>query len=174
MVEPFEMAAEEYAPVSFETVRPISVSVVRKDAERDLALLRFEEEIDISVPDHILGRAHDAPVGISLACLGYPFGYKGLYNQVVFRAVLASKILTPKENRILLFDTMVFDGMRGGPLVNLHDGRVIGIICGRFHPSDVTGQGEDEAITNGGTNLSFAVSVEYGRSLLEAEGLEST
>ena len=175
MVEPLETSAEQYVPVRYETVRPMGVVVVSKDVERDLALLRFKDTIDISAPDHILGWASEAPVGTPLACLSYPFGYQGLHNLVIMRATLASKIKSPRENRLLLFDAMIHDGSRGAPLVNLRDGRVIGVVCGRFHPEDVTGGGKgDEKRSFGTTNISFAVAMGYGRTLLEAEGLVST
>jgi len=175
MVEPLESSAEQFVPVQHETVRPMSVGVVSKDMERDLALLKFKDTIDISAPDHILGWASEAPVGTPLACLSYPFGYQGLHNLVIMRATLASKIKSPKENRLLLFDTMVHDGSRGAPLVNLQDGRVIGVVCGRFHPADVTGGGtEDKESSFETTNISLAVAMGYGRALLEAEGLVST
>jgi serine protease Do len=174
MVEPLDTASEQYVPVRYETVRPMSVVVVSKDAERDLALLRFQDTIDISAPDHILGRASEAPVGTPLACLGYPFGYQGLHNLVLMRATLASKVISPRENRLLLFDTGIQDGSRGAPLVNVQDGRVIGVVCGRFHPSVVTGDGSKESGSSADTGFSFAVAMGYGRSLLEAEGLVST
>ena len=174
MVEPLDVSWEQFVPVSYETVRPLSVVVVSKDVERDLALLKFQETIDISAPDNILGRASEAPVGTPVACLSYPFGYQGLHNQVVMRAVLSSKILTPKQNRILLFDTMVHDGSSGSPLINLQDGRVIGVVCGRFYPADLTGQERGEEGSSGSTNLSFAVAIGFGSSLLEEEGLEIT
>lgn len=174
MVEPLDTASEQYVPVRYETVRPMSVVVVSKDAERDLALLRFQDTIDISAPDHILGRASEAPVGTPLACLSYPFGYQGLHNLVLMRATLASKIISPRENRLLLFDAGIQDGSRGAPLVNVQDGRVIGVVCGRFHPSNVTGDGSKESGSSAGTGFSFAVAMGYGRSLLEAEGLVST
>ena len=174
MVEPLDTGAEQYVPVRYDTVRPMSVVVVSKDVERDLALLRFQDTIDISAPDHILGRASEAPVGTPLACIGYPFGYQGLHNLVLIRATLASKIKSPRETRLLLFDAEIQDGLHGAPLVNVQDGRVIGVVCGRFRPSVVTAEDAQESESSKVHGFSFAVAMGYGRALLEAEGLVST
>jgi len=174
MVEPLDTGAEQYVPVRYDTVRPMSVVVVSKDVERDLALLRFQDTIDISAPDHILGRASEAPVGTPLACIGYPFGYQGLHNLVLIRATLASKIKSPRETRLLLFDAEIQDGLHGAPLVNVQDGRVIGVVCGRFRPSVVTAEDAQESEPSKVHGFSFAVAMGYGRALLEAEGLVST
>lgn len=174
MVEPFTMSAEEFVPLSFETARPISVSVVQTNQDRDIALLKFPEKIDISAPDHILGRSDEVLVGSNLACIGYPFGNQGLNNQVILQTVLASKVLSQNGTKLIIFDTMVHNGSRGGPLINLQDGRVIGVISGAFHPSYLTKEISKSDSSFGPTNLSLAVAIEYGQELLESEGLEIT
>ena len=174
LVEPFTMSAVEFVPLSLETIRPVGASVVESDADRDIALLKIRDELDIAAPDHILGRSRDVQIGSNLACIGYPFGYQGLHNQVILQSVLASKILSRKGTNILLFDSMVHNGSCGGPLINLQDGRVIGVVSGRFHPSYVTDGIPREDSLAAATNLSFAVAVEYGQELLEAQGLEVT
>jgi serine protease Do len=169
-VEPFTLSAQEFVPLDLETVQPIGVSVAHADHARDIALLKIGEDLDISVPDHILGRAEDVQIGSNLACLGYPFGYHGLHNQVILQAVLASKIISRKGTRLLIFDSMVHNGTCGGPLISLQDGRVIGVVSGRFHPSFVTGGAAWES--SDAASLSFAVAVEYAVEVLEAQGVQ--
>ena len=72
-----------------------------------------------------------------------------------------------------MFDSMVYDGSSGGPLVSGDDDRVVGIVMGRFSPVE---DGGDFARGNRSpsfdTSFSYAVSIEYGLALMENAGLE--
>ena len=73
---------------------------------------------------------------------------------------------------MLLFDTKVHDGMAGAPLVSADDGRVIGVVVGRFSPVEDGGdfvRGSDPGYH---TQISYAVSIEYGLAMMEGTGLE--
>ena len=59
--------------------------------------------------------------------------------------------------------------MRGAPLVTMADGRVIGVVNGRFDPAQA---GDSETEPAEQPHFSFAVSIEYAAAMLEAEGLE--
>ncbi len=163
---------EGFTPIRTETVAPIPVEVRQLDRERDLALLRFKEEIDISMPDHVIGASENVPVGNSVACLGFPFGYYQIYNQLIKKAVICSKISSGNETRIFLFDSLVHDGNRGGPLINMHDGRIIGVVGGRFELQEILsrqlGKTSDLPIK---TDVSYAVSIEHAMELMKKEGL---
>lgn len=72
--------------------------------------------------------------------------------------------------RLFLFDSRVHEGSTGGPLVNLEDSRVIGIVSGRFDPLEASpAVTEDQGMR---TSFSYAVSIEYAVPLMEAEGLD--
>lgn len=161
-----------FSAVHTETVSPIGVEVRQMDRQRDLALLKFTQEIDISVPEHIMGLPEEVPVGNNVACMGYPFGYYGIYNQLIKQAVISSKILSGNETRLFLFDTMVHDGSRGGPLINVFDGRVIGVVGGRFEPQELMPDHLKREETPIKTDISYAVSIEHAAELMEKEALE--
>ncbi|MFP3983373.1 MAG: serine protease [Desulfurivibrionaceae bacterium] len=169
MVVPVE-ETDAFAPVRTETVAPIDVEVRQVDRKRDLALLRFKEDIDISMPDHILGVPGEAPIGSSVACLGFPFGYYHIYNPLIKQAVISAKILSDKETMIFLFDTLIHDGSRGGPLINVQDGRIIGIVSGRFHPQELLPDNlKHVSETPIRTDVSYAVSIDHAAGLMEKE-----
>jgi serine protease Do len=170
MVVPVEESAD-FTAVHTDTVAPIGVEVRQMDRDRDLALLRFAQEIEISMPDHVVGIPEQVPVGNSVACLGYPFGYYGIYNQLIKQAVICSKILSGNESRIFLFDTMVHDGSGGGPLINLYDGRIIGVVGGRFAPQELMRDHLKQSETPIKTDVSYAVSIAHAAELMEKENL---
>ena len=162
---------EGFTAVHTESVSPIGVEVRQIDRMRDVALLRFTQKIELSMPDHIIGIPAEAPVGNLAACMGFPFGFYGIYNPLIKQAILCSKILSGNETRIFLFDTMVHDGNRGGPLINIYDGRIIGVVGGRFEPQELMPRhlkGEEAPIK---TDIAYAVSVEHAMELMEKEGL---
>lgn len=158
-----------FGPPESDTVSSIPVRVARVDADRDVALLAFRPGTDITMPDHVIGVPEEVLPGTALACLGFPFGFHHVYTQCVYQAVLAAKVLAPSGTRLLLFDAMSEEGLRGGPLVNTTDGRVIGIVGGRFHPAQLTREGRDPGHPTG---VAYAISVDHAAELLRAEGLE--
>ncbi|MGM0452393.1 MAG: S1 family peptidase [Thermodesulfobacteriota bacterium] len=170
MAVPFEEPAG-FTAVHSETVTPIPLEIRQMDRKSDMALLKFRQEIEISMPDHIMGLPEETPVGNSVACTGFPFGYYGIYNQMIKQAVICSKILSGNETRIFLFDTMVHDGNRGGPLINIYDGRILGVVGGRFEPQDLMPGHLKSENTPIRTDVSYGVSIEHAAALMEKEGL---
>ncbi len=161
-----------FAEAHIDTVAPFAVEIRQIDRKRDLALLKFKQEIEISMPDHIMGVPEQVPVGNMVASLGFPFGYYGIYNQVVKQAVISAKILSGNETKIFLFDSMVHDGHRGGPLVNLYDGRIIGVIGGRFSPQELMPDHLKRSDTPIKTDISYAVSTDHATALMEEESID--
>lgn len=170
MAVPAEESAG-FVEVHTETVTPIRLEIRQIDRERDLALLKFTEEIDITMPDHVMGIPEEVPIGNSVACLGFPFGFYGIYNQLIKQAVACSKIISKNGTRIFLFDTMVHDGNRGGPLVNIYDGRIIGVVGGRFEPQELMPDHLKRTEAPIKTDVSYAVSVTHAADLIAKEGL---
>ncbi|MFP4476179.1 MAG: serine protease [Desulfatibacillaceae bacterium] len=170
MVAPVEEVSG-FTPIHTDTVAPIEVEVARIDWQRDLALLRFIQEIDVTMPDHVMGVPEDIPVGASVACMGFPFGHYSIYNQLIKQAVVCSKISSGNETRLFLFDTMVHDGTRGGPLINVHDGRIIGVVGGRFSPQEIVHEHLRKTEMPIRTHISYAISLEHAEALMEQEGL---
>jgi serine protease Do len=164
--------SDDYLPMTFDRVAAMPVSVVRSDNDSDVALLRFEQDISIAVPDDFLGASENVRPGASVMSLGYSFGHEQLHTIMNLSGVVAGKIRSPNNTRLILFDKMVHDGDRGGPLVHAGDSHIIGIVSGRFEPSEVVrGSQEWDRTPPRDTSVSFAVAIEYGLELMAAEGL---
>ncbi|MBS3754483.1 MAG: trypsin-like peptidase domain-containing protein [Desulfobacterales bacterium] len=170
MVAPMEEAAG-FVSVSAESVAPISVEIRQIDRQRDIALLKFVQEIEVTMPEHIMGIPEEVPIGNTVACLGFPFGHYHIYVHLIKQAVVSAKILSGNETHILLFDTMVHDGSRGAPLINLYDGRIIGVVGGRFEPQELMPRQLKRSETPIKTNISYAVSIDHASKLMEDEAL---
>ena len=166
-------SGNEFTPINQERVISVSVEVVRRNVDRDIALLRMQQKIDMQMPDHFLGTAESSLVGNQVMALGFAFGHQAMHTLLASSAVTSGKVLSRNNSKILLFDTMVHDGDHGGPLVGVDDGLVIGIINGRFDAREAAKDYTDGSQTiQANTNISYAVAIDYGIALMEAEGLE--
>jgi serine protease Do len=164
-------ALEGFGDTGRERVGSMPVTMVGVDRERDVALLRFSESLEITAPDHLVGVPEDVVVGSRVASLGYPFGFHHVYEQVLQQGIVSARMPSQNDTELFLFDSQVHPGGRGGPLVNVDDLRIVGIVSGGFDPTEASPDwhqsGRDVA-----TNFSYAVSIEYAIPLLEAEGLD--
>ena len=160
-----------YTSLTMEHVYPIPVKVVSSDVDRGVALLKLIPELDISVPDHIMGNPAETPLGTSLMTLGFSFAHYRLHGLIVLQSILSAKIATVNGTNILLFDTRVHSGDIGGPVINGTDERIIGIIIGGFNPADMVRDEQREKLTLS-TTISQAVSIEYGIELMLQAGIE--
>ncbi|MDT8322389.1 MAG: serine protease [Xanthomonadales bacterium] len=164
---------EEFRPVVMEGVVAMDVEVRQRDDERDVALLRIEQDIDIRVPDDFLGSTETVPPGASVMSLGYSFGYQHIYSLLGFNATISAKIRSQNDTSLILYDSAFHEGDRGGPLIDIVDGHIIGIISGRFEPAEITTHAGPpiEKLEARETNVTYAVAIEYGLDLMRAEGL---
>lgn len=169
MVVPIPPDEDDFTPLSSDTLQAIPVHVAAMDKERDVALLAFDEPIEATMPDHVVGAPDQIVVGHGVACLGFGFGFQCVYNQLLQQAIICSKIRSTNDTNIFLFDSRVHDGSRGGPLVSMDDHRVIGIVSGRFDPLEASPATNDSGMH---TSFSYAVSIEYALPLMEQQGLE--
>lgn len=163
----------EFVPINQETVTSIPVKVVRRNLDRDIALLKMDQDISMQMPDHFMGTAESTMVGNTVMALGFAFGHQTLHTLVSMNAVVSAKVLSNNQTKMLLFDSMIHDGDRGGPLVSVEDEVVIGIINGRFDPLAASKEYTDGRSTVGAnTNISYAVSIDYGVQLMAEEGIK--
>ena len=163
----------EFNPISHKTVTSIPVKVVSRNHDRDVALIKMEQEIEMQLPDHFIGTAESTIVGNQVMALGFSFGHQALHTLMAVSAVTSAKVLSRNESKILLFDNMIHDGDRGGPLIGVDDGLVIGIINGRFDaPSASQDYTDGSQTVKAVTNMSYAVAIDYGVELMEEEGLK--
>jgi serine protease Do len=163
---------EGFAPMTIERVAAMTVNVARADPQHDVALLHIDQEVSIEVPDDFLGSTGNVRPGASVMSLGYSFGHDQLHAILTANAVVSAKIRSPNGTELILFDNMVHDGDRGGPLIHVADGHIVGIVSGRFEPSEVVRGSRDwDRSPPRDTNISFAVAIEYGLALMEQQGL---
>lgn len=163
---------DDFAPVTFERVAAMPVSVARRDNDHDVALLRIEQDIGIAVPDDFLGGTGAVRPGASVMSLGYSFGHQQLHSLMVYGAVVSAKVRSHNGSKLILFDSMTQEGDRGGPLVHVADSHIVGIVSGRYEPEEVARAGTDWARAGPrDINVSYAVAIEYGVALMRDEGL---
>lgn len=162
----------EFQPITFDRVAAMAVSVARRDSAHDVALLRIDPPLEVGVPDDFLGTGANVMPGASVMALGYSFGHEQIHTPLSTGACASAKIRSYNDTRLILFDSMVHDGDIGGPLIHVSDGHVVGIVSGRFEPSEVVkGSADWERRPINSTNISFAVDIDYGMALMQAEGL---
>lgn len=159
----------DFAPLVTDTVTTYDGMVCRLDETHDMALLRFEHPVEIALPDHILGIPENVSPGGHVGLLGYSFGFNHVFNQFIKESVITTKVLTGSGTHLLLIDGVVNTGMRGAPLVSLDDGRIVGLVHGRFDPVQA---GIMDKEPQERPYFSYAISIEYAFPLLEAEGLQ--
>ncbi|WP_022850934.1 S1 family peptidase [Limisalsivibrio acetivorans] len=166
-----EDTGDGFVPVVSQENYPMPVNVVDMDYDRDIALLKFDTDVNIEMPDHMIGTPDDTVVGNLVSCVGYPFGFHHVFNQTIQSAIVSAKINSRNETNIFLFNTMIHLGTRGGPLVDVEEGRVIGVVAGQFDPLEAAPKFmKEEELPD--SNFSYAVSIEYAAALLEKHGLD--
>jgi serine protease Do len=166
---------EEFSKLSLDEVAAVSVDVVKTDAYHNVALLKLKKGFIIETPDYLMGQVDNLKLGTGLINIGFPYGHQDMHILAIRSSVLSSKIKLDNGTKILLFDSMVHDGMTGGPLVSIEDRRIVGIVVGRFSPLDDGGDfshGKNHPAYD--TSMSYAVSIEYGYNMLKDLGLEIT
>ncbi|MFE8034263.1 S1 family peptidase [Thiohalocapsa marina] len=162
----------EFQPISFDRVAAMAVTVAQRDTAHDVALLKIDQDLEISVPDDFLGSGENVLPGATVVSLGYSFGHDQIHTPLTVGGFASAKIRSYNDTRLILFDNMVQNGDIGGPLIHVADGHVVGIISGRFEPADVVrDSAEWERRPARETNISFAVDIDYGTALMQAEGL---
>jgi serine protease Do len=166
--------SDDFLPMTIERVAAMPVAVVARDMERDVALLKIDQAVEITVPDDFLGNTEAVRQGASVMALGYSFGHHQVHTVMAYDAVVTAKIRSRNGTDLVLYGSPFHEGDRGGPLVHVQDGHVVGIISGRFEPGQIGAHvPEDDRLALAETNVSYAVAIEYGLKLLAAvPGLE--
>lgn len=159
---------DDFWPMTAERVSALPVSVAARDADRDVALLRIEQDIEIGVPDDFLGNTEAVHQGASVMSLGYSFGHHQVHTVMAFDAVVTARIRSRNDTALILYGSAFHEGDRGGPLVHVQDGHIVGIVNGRFRPGQlVPDVPEHDELADAETNVSYAVAIEYGLALME-------
>lgn len=157
---------EVFPPVTRDEVAPVPVDVIARDVPHDTALLKLKPELAINMPDQILGSSDADPQGALLMSIGIPFGYYRVHGIMATQSTLAGRLRSHTGTRLLVFDRRVQYGDVGGPLISAGTGRIIGVVGGVFDPVELEGHDRSEGLKVN-SDLSYAISIEYGAALLE-------
>lgn len=159
---------EDFAPMTAHTVAAMPVSVAACDAEHDVALLQLDPDVDIGVPDDYVGSSANLDQGESVMAMGYAFGHHQVHTLMTFDAVVTAKIRSHNGTNLILYGSAFHEGDRGGPLIQVSDGHIVGIISGRFAPAELSPLTPlDERPLPVESSVGYAVAIEYGLALLE-------
>jgi serine protease Do len=118
--------------------------LIRRDEEKDLALLKIEA--DKKLPFAHLGRSDDLMIGETVVAVGNPYGYSNTLTTGVLSAV--GRDIQVEEGfwlrGLIQIDAPINPGNSGGPLFNIN-GELIGI---------------NTAIKAGADNIGFSIPVD--------------
>lgn len=163
----------DFTPLTAEDGLVFETEIARRDPQRGLALLKIEVPSDIGAPDDFIGNPEQVGEGTPLLTFGVSFGHFRIHNVMVIQSMVSAKVLSHNGTKLFIFDSAVHPGDIGGPIVNGETGRILGIIAGLFNPLEIQQleQPEDYTVDS---RFSYAVSIEYGKDLLENAGIEHT
>ena len=105
---------EDFSTLSLDEVTAVSVDVVKSDAYHNVALLKLKKDFVIETPDHLIGQVGNLTLGTGLINIGFPYGHQDMHILAIRSSVLSSKAKLGNGTKLLLFDSMVHDGMSGG------------------------------------------------------------
>ncbi|MBD3671088.1 MAG: trypsin-like peptidase domain-containing protein [Gammaproteobacteria bacterium] len=167
---------DDFTPFIAERVAAFPVERVGADTVRDVALLRLTQDIEIDVPYDFLGSTGGVRPGASLMSLGYSFGHLQAQTLMGYDSVVAAKVRSSNGTALIFYNSPFHEGDRGGPLIHVADGHIIGIVNGRFDPADFVADGASEyhPLDPREANISYAVAIEYGLDLLREIGINPT
>jgi len=160
----------KFTSLSREDATPHTFTCVQKDVAHDIALLKMDIPEEIESPPHIIGNTETLEEGTFLFTAGVSFGHLRIHNVLVMRAMLSAKLMTPNDTEILLFDTTLHPGDAGGPIININDGRIVGVMQGVFDPLQIQQLDTPEGY-HIPSNFSYAVAIDYAKPLFEKEGI---
>lgn len=122
----------------------VAATVIRSDADLDLAIVQFTSPIDIEPMS--FGQPETLHTGDFVIAIGNPTGYD-YFGSVTFGMIsYARRSMANEEALFIQHDAAINPGNSGGPLINM-DGEVIGINTLKLASFDID-------------NMGFAISLE--------------
>lgn len=109
-------------------LRCLEASVVEMDERNDVALLKFNEPVNLKLPENLLGNPDKLTPGAAIMHLGYPFGKTGSLVLAMRSGYLVAKIETAQGIKQLYVEGVAYSGATGGPLVDARHDTIIGIV----------------------------------------------
>lgn len=160
------------------SARAYPITVQASSPETDLAVLRFEGP---PLPALQLAEPGTAAAGLDVALIGFPIGavlglypatHRGVVAAIVPMALPANRAagldtgavsrLRGPPIEVLQLDATAYPGNSGSPLIDVRDGRVLGVV------SMVTVKGSRENALSAPSGISYAVPVRQILALLPA------
>ena len=164
---------EDFSQLSLDEVSAVNVDVKKIDAYHNVAVLKLQKAFLIETPDYLIGQVDNLSLATGLINIGFPYGHQDMHILAVRSSILSAKAKLNNGTKLLLFDSMVHDGMTGGPLISVEDERIVGIVIGRFSPLDDGGDfNRGNNYPEYDTSMSYAISIEYGVAMLNDLGVE--
>ena len=157
-----------FQPTSREQLRCFGAKVASLDAKNNVALLRLTDPAMLRLPPELLGDSEAIHPGAEIMHLGFPFGRHGSLVLTARAGRLAAKVLTPEGNRQLVVDGTVYSGAAGGPLIDVHRGRIVGVLCSQLVLLPREGDSGRKLVLPTQTDLSLAAPIEAALALLSA------
>ena len=114
--------------VAAQKLRCIAASVVQLNELNDIALLKFDEPIEMKLPPNLFGELDRVFPGAPIAHLGYPFGNTRNLVLAIRSGCLAAKLENVNGVRQLYVESVAYSGAAGGPLLDVARGNIIGLI----------------------------------------------
>jgi serine protease Do len=158
-------------------IRP--ATLVSVDRDHDIALLRFDGAPLPALELAAAGSVHD---GLSIAFIGFPIGGVLGFTPVTHHGIVSAVTAIAKpapaarqlDNKTIMrlrqgsfdiyqLDATAYPGNSGGPVLDVDNGKVIGII------NMVLVKGTKESALSQPTGISYAVPAEFARRLIEAQ-----
>lgn len=151
--------------------RPVKVKNVAVDAERDLALLTLETPLSAEALP--LAADKSLPIGLQVSTWGFPFGYGGsapLLSVGYLSGVDYRRTRSGKTVREWVVNASFNLGNSGGPLIDIADGKVIGVVSSKLSPMPAVVEGALETLSKSDAGVVHVVTLPDGKKENVSEG----
>jgi S1-C subfamily serine protease len=170
-----------FLPAGGERMEVREATLVRRDSEHDLALLRYRGP---ALPALRLGRGEEVREGQSIAFTGFPLvgalglhaaTHRGIVSAIAPVAIpagsgaelkpeLLSRLGRPFD--IFQLDAVAYPGNSGSPVFEVESGRVLAVL------NSVFVKGTKELALSAPSGIGYAIPVDHVRALLAGAGVK--
>lgn len=151
--------------------KKINVAYIKKDPHYDLAIIKPAE--DIKVPTLQISTNTTVEVGSQVTTWGFPSGYNAL-TPLLTVGYLSGIDRLPTESGLSPWRWVVnaaFNGGNsGGPILDLEDGSVIGVVSSKLAPIPPLIESALEALSNQKSGFMYTKTLPNGKKVNVSEG----
>lgn len=149
----------------------IMIRDLKVDRDRDLAILDPQSKLKAdSLP---ISRETKQTIGMQVSTWGYPLGYNGrapLISVGYLAGIGDSASAGGKLHRRWVVNGAFNLGNSGGPLINIEDGTVVGVVSSKLAPIPKRIAAELEALSEQGSGFRYTITCADGRTEQLSEG----